>query len=150
MQDDVEHTNDRGRVASPLRRAACLAAMPIALGVLVAGCGSSSPPGGVASLGSHSSKTSSAAGGTGGEAAPGAQAGSGGGEASPGSQAIAYATCMHSHGVPSFPEPQISQHGGEVRVKMVAPAGAFKGNPKFNAAAQATVKKIGAFLSSHA
>jgi hypothetical protein len=142
MQDDDEHTNDRGRVAGPLRRTACLAAMPIALGVLVAGCGSNSPTGGVASLGSHGSKTSSAAAGADGEASPAAQAGSGGGEASPGSQAIAYATCMHSRGVPSFPEPQISQHGSEVRVKMVAPVGAFKGDPKFTAAAQACRKLL--------
>jgi hypothetical protein len=149
MQDDVEHINDRGRLAGPLRRAACLAAVPIALGVLVAGCGSNSPTGGVASLGSHSSKTSSAAGGASGAAAPGAQASSGGGEVSPGSQAIAYATCMHSHGVPNFPEPQISQHGGEVRVKMVAPAGAFKGTPKFNAAAQAQYLKAAACIRSH-
>lgn len=138
MQDDVEHTNYRCHRVARLRGAACLAAVPIAL-VLLAGCGGNSPTGGVASLGSHSSKTSSAEGGASGETS---QAGSGGSEASPGSQAIAYATCMHSHGVPNFPEPQISQHGGEVRVKLAVPAGTFKGNPKFDVAAQACRKLL--------
>jgi hypothetical protein len=137
MPDDVKHCDGRGRVADRLRQAACLAA-PIAIGVLVAGCGGTSPTGGVASLDSHGSKADSSSS----EAAPGASAGAGGSEASPGSQAIAYATCMHSHGVPSFPEPQISQHGSEVRVKMVAPAGAFKNNPTFNAAARACRKLL--------
>jgi hypothetical protein len=125
MQDAVKHTDRRSAVTVPLRRAACLIAAPIVLGMLVAGCGGNSPTGGVASLGSHTSTASSSV--------PGA----GTGEASPGSQAVAYATCMRSHGVANFPDPQISHNGGEVSVKLAVPAGAVKGNPKFKLAQQA-------------
>jgi hypothetical protein len=130
MQDDVQHSGNRSRATVRPRGAACLAAMPIVLGMLVAGCGGNSPMGGVASLGSHTATTSSAV------------SGDGGGEASPGSQAVAYAACMRSHGVANFPDPQISHNGNEVSVKIAVPAGASGGNPKFGAAQQACRKLL--------
>jgi hypothetical protein len=48
---------------------------------------------------------------------------------------------MHSHGVPNFPEPQISQKGSEVRVRMAVPAG-VGGNPKFKSADQVCRKLL--------
>ena len=134
MQGDVEHSDDHNRTAVSPRGAAPLAAALIALSVLVTGCGGNSPTGGVASLGSHASKTSTtsstAAGST------------GGGESSPGSQAVAYAACMRSHGVANFPDPQISHNGSEVSVKIAVPAGTFKGNPKFKSAQQVCRKLL--------
>jgi hypothetical protein len=129
MQGDAKHTTDRSGAPGGLRRAVCQAAALLALGVLVAGCGSS-PSSGVARLGSHTSTTSSTA--------PGASEGR---ESSPGSQAVAYAACMRSHGVPNFPDPQISQHGGGVSVKMAVPA-SVGGNPRFRSADQACRKLL--------
>ncbi|HLH14569.1 MAG TPA: hypothetical protein VKV16_07240 [Solirubrobacteraceae bacterium] len=48
---------------------------------------------------------------------------------------------MHEHGVPSFPEPQVSEHGGEVRIKMAVPAGVGT-NPRFKSAEQACHKLL--------
>ena len=53
MQGDARHSHDREHDDGPLARSGCLAAALIAVGVLVAGCGGTSPSGGVASLGSH-------------------------------------------------------------------------------------------------
>jgi hypothetical protein len=133
MQDDVKHTNDRDGTAVSLRVVACLATALIAAGVLVAGCGGTSPSGGVASLGTHTSTTSTtsstAAGST------------GGGESSPGSQAVAYSACMRSHGVSNFPDPKISTHGNGVSVAIgVTPA--ITGNPHFKSAQQTCNKLL--------
>ncbi|HEY1457043.1 MAG TPA: hypothetical protein VGF15_00870 [Solirubrobacteraceae bacterium] len=133
MQGHAKHSGQQSTAAIHRWGAAPLVAAFIALGVLVTGCGGNSPTGGVASLGSsHSSKTSTTS--------PAAGS-SGGGESSPGSQAVAYAACMHSHGLPNFPEPQISQHGGGVSVKMAVPA-SVGGNPKFKSADQACRKLL--------
>ena len=56
------------------------------------------------------------------------------------SQAVAYAACMRAHGITNFPEPQVSGSGDEVRIRMAAPAGAIRGNPKFKSAGQACEK----------
>jgi hypothetical protein len=48
---------------------------------------------------------------------------------------------MRSHGVPNFPDPQISQHGGGVSVRMAVPAG-IGGTPKFKSADQACRKLL--------
>jgi hypothetical protein len=48
---------------------------------------------------------------------------------------------MRSHGVPNFPDPQISQHGNAVGVKMAVPA-SIGGNPKFKSADQACRKLL--------
>lgn len=117
------------------RRAALAAVVLLAAGALVAGCGGggASPKGGVASLGSHTSGTHSSA--------SGSAAASEGHEASPASQAVAYAACMHEHGIPNFPEPQVSEHGSEVAIKMAVPAGVGN-NPKFESAQQACRKLL--------
>ncbi len=133
MQGHAKHSGDRSRTTVQGLRAAALAAALIALGVLVAGCGGSSPSNGVASLGSHASKastTSSTAAGS-----------TGGGESSPGSQAVAYTACVRAHGVPNFPEPQISTSPGGGSVKMAVPA-SIGGNPKFKSAQQACRKLL--------
>ena len=131
MQDDVKHTDDRDGTAVGLRVAACLATALIAAGMLVAGCGGSSPSKGVASLGSHASKTSTtsstAAGST--------------GSASPESQAVAYSACMRSHGVANFPDPQISSNGNEHKIAMRVTPG-ITGNPHFKSAQQACNKLL--------
>ena len=116
-----------------LRRATCAAAGLLLTGALVAGCGGGSPNGGVASLGSHTSASHSST--------SGAAGASTGHEASPASQAIAYTACMHAHGVPNFPEPQVSEHGGSTSIKMAVPAGVGK-DPKFKAASEACRKLL--------
>jgi len=134
MQGHAKHSGDRSTRSVQRLGAAPLAAALIALGVLVAGCGGNSPTGGVASIGSHASKTSTtsstAAGST------------GGGESSPGSQAVAYAACMRSHGVANFPDPKVSTNGNEVKVAIgVNPS--ITGNPHFKSAQQACSKLLG-------
>jgi hypothetical protein len=109
-----------------------LAAAIVALPLLVAACGGNSPSPGVANLSSSSSSstpssTSSAA---------GSGAGGSSGSSSPNSQAVAYAACMRAHGVPNFPDPQVSSSGSEVKVAVRVTPG-IKGNPHFKSAQQA-------------
>jgi hypothetical protein len=133
MQDDVKHSGGRSTAIVQGWGAACLAAALIALGVLVTGCGGNSPSGGVASLSSHASKTSTTS---------STPAGStGGGESSPGSQAVAYSACMRSHGVANFPDPQISNNGNEHKIAMRVTPG-ITGNPHFKSAQQACNKLL--------
>ncbi len=97
------------------RHGACRVSVAAALGVLtliVTGCGGGSPNGPA-------------------DTARGGQ---------PGAQAIAYSRCMRSHGVPDFPNPQISGSGNSVGVKLAVPAGIANGNPQFPAAQQACRK----------
>jgi hypothetical protein len=124
--------DDLSPVTTRLRRAACAAAGLLLTGALVAGCGGS-PNAGVASLGSHTSASHSST--------PGAASASEGHEASPASQAIAYTTCMHAHGIPNFPEPQVSEHGGSTSIKMAVPASVGK-DPRFKAASEACRKLL--------
>jgi hypothetical protein len=106
-------------------------------GAFLAGCGGGSPGGGVASLGSHTHGTSSAAvGSSGGEP-------SSGGEVSPGSKAIAFSACMRSHGVANFPDPKISTSAGNTSVKVAIRVSASQGsNPKFKSAQQTCSKLL--------
>jgi hypothetical protein len=137
MQGHAKPSGDRSTAILRGWGAACLGTASIALGVLVTGCGGNSPTGGVASLGSsHASKTP-----TTNSTAAGSAASSGGGESSPGSQAIAYAACMHSHGVPNFPEPQISTSPSGASIRIAVPA-SVGGNPKFKSAQQACRKLL--------
>src|SRR5581483_1088818 len=62
-------------------------------------------------------------------------------EPSAGSQAIAYAACMHTHGIPNLPEPQVTEHGSSVSVKMAVPASLGR-NPKFKSAQEACRKLL--------
>jgi hypothetical protein len=134
MRSDVKHTKNQGTTRARLRRAAVLAAAPVAIGLLAAGCGGGSPTGGVAHLGSSTPATSSTA--------ASAATGPGGGESSPGSKAVAFSACMRSHGVPNFPDPQVSHNGSEVSVKIAVPAGVGPGNSKLSSAQQAC-RKLG-------
>ncbi len=133
MQRHPIHSNGRGNTTAYGSRAALLASALIALGMLVTGCGGGSPTGGVASLGSHASKTSTTS-----STAAGSTSG---GEPSPGSQAVAYAACMHTHGIPNFPEPKVSEHGGSTSIKMAIPARVGQ-NPRFKAASEACRKLL--------
>jgi hypothetical protein len=133
MQGNAKHSGDRSTATVQGLGAAVLAAALIALGVLVAGCGGNSPTGGVASLSSHVSKTSTTS-----STATGSP---GGGESSPGSQAVAYAACMRSHGVANFPDPKVSTNGNEVKVAIgVNPS--ITGNPQFKSAQQTCNKLL--------
>jgi hypothetical protein len=133
MPGQAAPLDDQSTATIELRRAACGAAALLLTGALLAGCGGGSPSGGVASLGSHTSASHSSS--------SGAAAASAGSEASPASQAVAYAACMHTHGVPDFPEPQVSEHGGATSIKMAVPAGVGK-NPRFTAASAACRKLL--------
>ncbi len=107
-----------------------------AAALVLAGCGGASKSPTVAHLGSGtttsaaSSSSSSAAGGAGSTSS-----------ASPDSQAVAYSACMQAHGVPNFPDPQISTSGGEVKVAVRVTPG-IAGNPKFKSAQQACGKLL--------
>jgi hypothetical protein len=106
-----------------------------AITLLAAGCGGAAKSPTVAHLGSSTSATASAS---------GAAVGSGGGSpsaGSPGSQAVAFAACVRAHGVPNFPDPQVSTSGNEVKVAVrVTPA--ITGNPQFKSAQQACNKLL--------
>jgi hypothetical protein len=133
MQDETAPLDDRSTIATRPRHAVCIGVGLLLAGVLLAGCGGGSPNGGVASLGSHTSASHSST--------SGAASASEGREASPASQAVAYTTCMHAHGVPNFPEPQVSEHGGATSIKMAVPVGVGK-NPRFKAASEACRKLL--------
>lgn len=127
--------DDRCIATIRFRRAACAAAALLVAGGVIAGCGGGGPGnGGVASLGSHTSSS---------RVSTGSAAASEGHEASPASQAVAYAACMHKHGVPDFPEPQVTErrNGSEVSVKIAVPA-SVGGNPEFKSAQQACRKLL--------
>ena len=133
MQGHATHSGDRTATVRG-SGAVALAAALIALGVLVTGCGGNSPSGGVASLGTHASKTSTTS-------STAAGSGGSGSSASPGSQAVAYAACVRAHGVPNFPNPKISTNGNEVKVAIgINPS--ISSNPQFKSAQQACRKLL--------
>jgi hypothetical protein len=49
---------------------------------------------------------------------------------------LAFAGCMRSHGLPSYPDPQISTSGGEVKVR-ISPGGLDPSAPAFSSADRA-------------
>ena len=131
MQGHAKHSGERSTATVRRSGAACVAVALVALGVLVTGCGGTSPSGGVASIGKHASKTSTtsstAAGST--------------GSASPESQAVAYSACVRAHGVPNFPDPKITTHGNGVSVAIgINPS--ISSNPHFKSAQQACKKLL--------
>lgn len=90
------------------RRAAwCLPGL-VAVGLLISGCGGSSS--------SRSVSRPSAA--------------------NFGKQFVAFAVCMRSHGVPGYPDPQISGSGSDVQVK-ISPGSANPNSPAFKSATNA-------------
>lgn len=134
MPDEAAPLDDRSTTTTRRRRAACAAAGLFLAGAFLAGCGGGSPNGGVASLGSHTSASHSSS-------SAGTAAASEGHEASPASQAIAYTACMHAHGLPNFPEPIVSEHGGGTSIKMAVPASLGQ-NPRFKPAQEACRKLL--------
>jgi hypothetical protein len=50
-----------------------------------------------------------------------------------GKQFVAFAVCMRSHGVPDYPDPQISSSGNHAQVK-ISPGRADPGSPAFKSA----------------
>jgi hypothetical protein len=133
MQGHAKHSCERSTATVQGLGATSLATALIALSVLVAGCGGTSPSGGVASLSTHASKTSTTS-----SAAVGS---TGGGESSPDSRAVAYSACVRAHGVPNFPDPKVSTNGNEVRVAIgINPA--ISGNPHFKSAQQVCRKLL--------
>jgi hypothetical protein len=104
-----------------------------ALALLAAGCGGTSPSRGVAHLGSSTHTSGST--GSGAASAGSGSGGSAGTQAA--SKGVAYANCMRAHGVPGYPDPKISVHGGEVSVAVAAKPG-----PHFNSAQQACRKLL--------
>jgi hypothetical protein len=118
------------------RQGGVAAAALVAVALLVAGCGGSSPSSGVANIGSSTTSSTSS---------NGSSAGSGGGSstgsASPQSQAVAYSACVRAHGVPNFPDPKVSTNGNEVKVAIgINPS--ISSNPHFKSAQQACSKLL--------
>ncbi len=135
MQGHAKHSGERSTATIHGSGAACLAAALIALSVLVAGCGGTSPSGGVASLSSNASKTSTTS------STAAGSSGASGSSSSPGSQAVAYSACVRAHGVPNFPDPKISTHGNGVSVAIgINPS--ISSNPHFKSAQQACSKLL--------
>jgi hypothetical protein len=64
----------------------------IAGALLIAGCGSSSPPGSAAGPAAASTN--------------------------PSEEVVAFAACMRSHGLASYPDPEVSQSGNHTRIKI--------------------------------
>jgi hypothetical protein len=100
----VRRTSPRARLTPPRARltpprARLLAAAALLSGMLVAGCGGSSPNPTVARLGGASTSGSTAAAG-GGAASSGPPS-----QSALDSDALAYSKCMRSSGVPNFPDP---------------------------------------------
>ncbi len=95
-------------ISSEMVRVWTAAAVAVALGVIVAGCGSSVPTGG---------------------SQPATTGGSGSSGASPLAEAVAYSQCIRSHGVPNFPDPVHTPSGGYgYRTKGIDPSSAaFQG-----------------------
>jgi hypothetical protein len=82
-----------------------------AVAVLVAGCGGgSSPP--TSSANAHAAATDLAG------------------------SALAFAACMRSHGLPSYPDPQVSQSAGHASVH-ISPGGLDPNSPAFKSATRA-------------
>jgi hypothetical protein len=95
MKQRTKHTDQESRTRVPTRRASALAGVLIGISLLASGCGGSSPK----------------------------DAGRGGpSPAQADSQAVAFSVCMRTHGVPAFPDPQISGSGGGVQAKVTITA----------------------------
>ncbi len=112
--------------------AATLSALAV-LVPLLAGCGGTTPSGGVAHLG----KSTSSSGAAGSGASSAGSAGGGAAAAQLASKGVAYAHCMRAHGVPNYPDPKISVRGSEVSIAVAARPG-----PQFNSAEQACRKLL--------
>jgi len=106
-----------------------------ALALLLAGCGGGSKGPTVAHLGSSTASSTSSTSSSAGSGSASSSA------ASPHGQAVAYSACMREHGVPNFPDPQISTSGSEVKVAIRVTPG-ITGNPHFQSAQNACSKLL--------
>jgi hypothetical protein len=104
------------RARTRLYRAGVMAATLLGIGVLAAACGRGSPSQGVASLGQTTTTTGPS----------GAQATS---AASRENSALAYISCMRTHGEPNMPEPDFN--GGHVSINITAGSGVDPSSPQF-------------------
>ncbi len=57
-------------------------------------------------------------------------------EANVDKQVVAFAVCMRSHGVPDYPDPQVSSSGSQVQIK-ISPGSADPNSPAFKSAGHA-------------
>jgi hypothetical protein len=106
MRPTSTHTLRPPRAGACARRAlGCLPGLIVA-GLLMSGCGGGSPTGSV-------NRPSAAA--------------------TIGRESVAFATCMRSHGVPGYPDPQVSSSGNRVQVT-ISPGGADPNSPAFKSA----------------
>jgi hypothetical protein len=111
---------------APSRLGGAIAALLVAGALLLAGCGSTSPASGVAHLGSTTRTTT---GGSGTSAVSGSS--------TPGAQALKFSACMRSHGEPNFPDPEISNGGTSIRIRVTPASGIDPGSPAFQDAQRA-------------
>lgn len=103
-----------------------LAVTTIATALLAAGCGGGDSGQRVASLGSTTAMNASTS-----------AAGQGGNTSSRGNVAVAFVSCMRTHGEPKMPEPSVSKSGGHTSVSIDAGSGIDPSSPLFAAAYKA-------------
>lgn len=106
MKPASRHTIRPVRAGRRIRCAVAISSGLIAACLFISGCGDSSPTG--------SAKRPAAA-------------------ANIGTQFVAFAVCMRSHGVPKYPDPQVSGSGNHGQVK-ISPGRADPGSPAFKSA----------------
>jgi hypothetical protein len=131
-----------GEPSGRRRRLLLVAPAVIGLAVITAACGGGSPRAAVASLGTTTTTVPTTAAATGGSA-PGPSAT---GASAPGGALVQYARCMHSHGVPSFPQPGSLAAPGAIRDfkgEIVRAVGSLGSSPRFHAAQRACAKYYG-------
>jgi hypothetical protein len=127
-QQHDEPVVSTGRAAGPRRararfcRAGLVAVALIGIGVLAAACGGGSSGPRVASAGQTTTTT-------------GPSAAQNGSTASAENSALAYVSCMRTHGEPNMPEPSFS--GGHVSISMNAGSGVDPSSTQFSAASNA-------------
>ncbi|HWH12852.1 MAG TPA: hypothetical protein VG165_17155 [Solirubrobacteraceae bacterium] len=92
----------------------CAVAALLGMALVAAGCGGSSPSGGVAHLDALG-RTASASPPPSGSASPDPQAAL--------AELTRFAACVRAHGVPEFPDPKLSTGGGSVKITMEARPG---------------------------
>ncbi len=140
---DTDRSEPRGRPR--LRRSGAVVAVLVTTALLAAACSSGSASPGVASLGTsansadHGSSSSDPSGAatSGGTAGPGSASGMviSGGSGSSASSGLAFSSCMRSHGVPNFPDPN-----SQGQIDIGSSDGINPQSPQFQSAQQACQK----------
>lgn len=140
MQPTPERCPARPPTQMPRARRTGVTTALAAAALLAAGCGNGSPSAGVA----HLSSTSTATSGSTTTAASGSDSPAGLGSGNPGAQALKFSECMRSHGVPDFPDPEVSGSGNnvQVRIHIGGPGGGFNPNSSAFKSAQQACRKL--------